>query len=364
MATASGSPADRDASAPSSFSVLTSVPSLPSSLPSSLVSSKAEKEGATVLQNHVCQSIFKVEGALVGSVVRAILNEGLNRFDVLQFCAMRNGTRMMSCVFKSKDASTVFERDVEQYLRTVRRTSAFTCYALVLPCGSGSSLMNVRAFVKAYPLVTTHDVVGITRCGVQMVNGFDGRGRLGRKASPFAYIVDQMNRHEFSFLPQYASKLVTHAAPTTTTQSVASQTSANAAGPSANAGGRFGDEWPRVADDDDEESTANAADGVKQTPTEVARAWEDMMLDNCYNTGRCWQLRAVHEMSSDWCCGICSGKDTADLNDSQPSSDGAHTATLPCTHAFHTGCMARVPAPCGGSFACPLCRRSFALHEL
>jgi hypothetical protein len=100
-------------------------------------------------------------------------------------------------------------------------------------------------------------------------------------------------------------------------------------------------------------------------PVVVANAWQELMLDNYYNVKRCWQLHKAADMPDDWCCCICTGgRDAAALCDSQPASEGMHTATLPCTHAFHTGCMARIPASTGGLFACPLCRRTFPLHDL
>ena len=447
-----------------------------------------------ISDNQICQSVFKVEGALVGPIVRYVLTEGVDKCNVLKFCATRPGGRPVTCVFKSKDAGLVFERDVEPFLRTVRREASFTEYHFAIPArktavdrcscaftrvltptlaenvqplgaqplgandaapakgaealagvlagvltgagvreGEGGGRggekpqrartnesehvlapMCVRAYVQAHPLVTTHDIVGITRSGIQLVNGFDARGRLGCKPSPFAFVAGQMSRREYSFLPQYAPAVSGHGALHTASAhaslhasasggvgnsgnsgnsgngtgggsgnvngsfysldayatgdgafssavyssvaaSGASASGASASGASASgAGGMYG--WLG--------SDERASDYPVANPVIMASVWQELMLDNCYNVARCWQLKTACDMPAEWCCGICSGRDTADLSDGQPASEGMHTATLPCTHAFHTGCIARVPASSGGIFACPLCRRSFPLHEL
>jgi hypothetical protein len=260
----------------------------------------------SVFTNAVCQSIYKVNGALVGPVVRYVLLHG-SRFDLFSFCAMRNGARPITCIFPTADACSVFERDVEHFLRTVSRGSGSNCYVLALPLARGGvGQVNLRSYIHSAPLMTTHDLVNITREGIGLRSGYKTMGRLTMKPTIFGFLQQQMVRGEFTFV----------------SPSTAASFSMN-----------------------------------------VAHAWQDLMLDNVVNSHRCWTLRDVSRMTYGWVCGICHER-AAGLSFDQPASEAAFVAQLPCGHGYHLGCMARVPAAAGGRFACPSCRCAYGLATL
>lgn len=259
----------------------------------------------SIFSNRVCSSVFKMNGAFVGPVVRYALLEGA-RFDVFRFCAMRAGRRAINCMFPTVHSRTVFERDVEEWMTSLQRGSACTGYVFKF----GTSVLNLRAYVGNAPLVTNLDLIGLTRNGFTLRNGHEQYGKLSIKATPFGYIQERMLSQQFKFLPSSQSTSIV----------------------------------PR--------SLATDAD-----------CWRELMLDNVLNADRCWTVLFTQSMPYDWTCSVCLDKE-AGLDYGQPTSEGLYVARLPCGHELHVSCMARIPSGSQGGFSCPCCRRAYSLYKI
>ena len=278
--------------------------------------------GSSVYNNPICLSVYKVGGALTGAIVAKVIVAG-PLFDVFRFCAAQAGSRArtLTCCFPTADACRIFERDTESFLETVTRGVGNISYTFAMHgCTGRIAHLHLRAHVYrvpvahvyGMPLVTTHDLVCITRSGLQLLPSHDVV-RLSLKPSLFAHIITQMIDGVFAFLPSCSA-------------------------PS---------------------DSRRMADGTVAyvSPRELARTWQDLMLDGFTNVARNWESTPTSTMPGDWCCAIC-------LCDH--ASSGADTAAiLPCKHAFHTACIACVPAlDEDGVFACPLCRRVYLVREM
>lgn len=179
-------------------------PATPSSTPSLEV--VAASVGRRLFENPIVLSVLKLDGIIVGDCVRRIALDGVDHFDVYEFCEEWGGARPICCLIDSIKTCELLMRDID-CMTTARHVKGNT-HSFVADVQNGGRI-NLIAIVKAEPCVTSVDLLQLTRLGLQLSPRMPTR--LQSKPSPLSFVLAQLKNHQYTFLLPSVSSQV-HAA--------------------------------------------------------------------------------------------------------------------------------------------------------